>query len=309
MELVIIKIPIEMLVRESKYPNMARTKTTRTKAAKGKQRRQPKPDFSSSPPPSPRFPPSGRPRAGPSSALNRQQVNPTRKSIQKRKKQKSTSSDTTPSSSSKSIRSSEKKRAKAAKKKSNRLRIDFDSAVDSEIHSGPDHPSPEEEEEDQYRSPSSPSPAAPKRGPKRAQKNQRRNDPIQPLRFPSNPTREIIDKWLQKKTANPYVKLSNSKLAKAKPCSNLYFKFARVNSTTGKITKLLPGGVLTRNEHPLYIMLRGINNPKPFSVQLSQNKIYIRKLDIAKIEEEYEKNKIYQAVQQLDDENEEEEEE
>ncbi len=254
---------------------MARTKTARSKG-KGKQ--------------SARHVVAGSPRAGPSSVTNRQQIiSKRKKSIKKRKKESSSSSlsDPPPSSSSKLVHSFEEERANAAKKR-NRIRIDFDSTGSA---------SPPRER--------SSSPVAPIRGPRRVQQRQQRNDPIQPLRFPLNPSREIIHKWLQKRTANPYVKLSNRKLAKSKPCSNLYFKFAKINPTTKKIIKLLPGGVLTRNEHPTYVMLRGLNMPKPFSVQLDNNQLYIRKSDVAKIEEEYEKNKIYQAVRQLNDDDEE----
>lgn len=125
--------------------------------------------------------------------------------------------------------------------------------------------------------------------------NPQRRDNIQ--RFPVNPNQTQIDAWLQKNTANPYVKLSRKHMKRMRPCSNIYLKVAKYTPDTGRITRLLPGGTLTRNEYPTYCMLRGISNPKPFSVQMNSSQLYIRSKDKHRITEEYEKTKVWDAIQ------------
>lgn len=119
----------------------------------------------------------------------------------------------------------------------------------------------------------------------------------QPRRFPPNPSQADINEWLQVDTANPWVKLSRKNIKRMLPTANLYLKQANFNPNTNRITRLLPGGTLARNEYPLYVMLTPINAPKRFSVQLNKNHLYIRKLQKDKITDEYEKEKLWQAVQ------------
>ncbi len=169
-----------------------------------------------------------------------------------------------------------------------RMRIDLDA-------DGPDQPS------SSLTSPpsSSDSEEDPAGGNARKRINQKRERQLrQPKRFPLNPDDQNVAEWLQSDTINPYVKLTRKQMKRMKPCSRIYLKVAKIDLETKQIQKLLPGGTLVRNEFPVFCMLQGINSTRPFSMQFPACQFYIRKLDLPKITEEYEKNKIYQAVLQ-----------
>lgn len=180
------------------------------------------------------------------------------------------------------------KRKKRQRAEDERIRIDLAADAGEDVSSSltsPPSSSRSSDEEDN--------------GTRRRRTNQRRERELrQPKRYPINPNEEAVGEWLQNGTANPYVKLTRKQMKRMQPCSRIYLKVAKIDPDTQRISKLLPGGVLVRNEFPTYCMLQGINNPKPFSMQFPVCQFYIRRLDLPKITEEYEKNKIYQAVLQ-----------
>lgn len=213
----------------------------------------------------------------------------------KKRKLKVSSSGTSSSSPNRSIVT----RAKAKKKKlktRRRLQIDLQD-------NQPDPPNRESPSASPLSSPppSSSRSSANRREQGNAAQRQRRQVAIQrqqPRRFPPNPSQADMDEWLQTNTVNPWVKLSRKHIKRMRPTANIYLKQANFNPATNRITRLLPGGTLARNEYPEYIMLTPINAPKRFSVQLNKNHLYIRKLQKNKITDEYEKSKLWDAVQE-----------
>lgn len=82
-------------------------------------------------------------------------------------------------------------------------------------------------------------------------------------------------KWLQKDTENPYIKMSKDMLKTIDPThQKIWIKYMRKDTK-----KQCAGGLLVRNEAPVYIKLNNPYAKAEFSVQVPNAIFYIRRTD------------------------------